>query len=57
LALRGRNILLLAVNESPNLIDLYALASQVAENPVLIPRSGLPIIYQKPANSLLAGTS
>src|SRR5947209_1960226 len=47
--LGGRNVLLLAVNECPDFIDLNALAGEVAEHAILIPKSGPSGIDQQPA--------
>src|SRR5262249_37245875 len=49
------NVSLFGANESPNLIDLDALTSQVVENPVLVPGGCLAGIDHELADRLLAG--
>jgi hypothetical protein len=48
------NVLLLAVNECPNFVDLNTLAGQPDEHTILIPRGGSAGINQKAAYGLLA---
>ncbi len=49
------DVLRLGIDESPNLIDLEALATQVAQRPVLVVAECLAGIFQQLNNRVLAG--
>src|SRR5207247_2212595 len=50
--LGGRDVLLLLLDERPNLVDLDALARQIAKDAIVIPSTDVASINHKLANSL-----